>query len=312
MKNHSHSLFIAIIICILSLTSGATAQTDSASRLTVGTLVNVDAGAISPEDLSIDQFPLELSDAEISLGWSFQPHLRADANLVHDQGTATLEQAFATWKSTWMDLSMGQQALPLGICANHLIHDPLLIEDVETIVPSILLAGSLGRLTLQGSVANQEYQPSWEEDSLAGPPSVTFPLAVGAMDVSWGEANQVRLSTLVSHHRRILDLSTTIALGQVSVDLEGLAAEGAWALSDLAGLAAVSWKPLESLESLELATRLDARKTHGESSWTRVVGTGATYRFATLAHTGAEWMHEIGKGDALTLRLGLEGHFQTL
>jgi hypothetical protein len=267
--------------------------------------VNLDAGGIAPKDLSIDQVPMAIADAELSVGFQFKPDLSANATLVNDEGTVVADQAYAKWNSPWLDISAGKQSLPLGLYASHLIHDPLLTEDLETIAPSVLGSKEWGMITGHLAAANPTYRTILTEiDGSETDVSSAFPAILAAIDVKWGEEGVVRLSGSMAHHCRILSVGAQIPMGSFALDLEGMATDGAWAQADLAALAGLAWKPLESLE---LATRFDARKEHTAGVWTKTVAAGATFAFAEIVHTGIEWTHDLDGDGVLTVRAGLEG-----
>lgn len=268
-------------------------------------LVNLDAGGLSPTDLSIDQVPMAIADAEISAGIQFKPDLSANATLIHDEGTVLADQAYATWNSPWLDASAGKQPLPLGLYPSHLIHDPLLIDDLETIAPSILVRKEWGFATGHFAAANlTQRTTTTTDDGIESDISIAYPAIITALDLKWREDGLLRLSSQFAHHRRILSLGAQIPVGFFALDLEGSATDGAWVESDLAALAGLAWKPFESME---LATRFDASKAHSTGSWTKSVAVGGTLSLAEIAYTAVEWMHDLDGDGNLTLRLGLEG-----
>lgn len=277
--------------------------------LTVGTLLNLDVGGVPPADLSTDNLPVDLADAELSIGLKLRPDLSFQTVLVHEDGMATVDQAFATWKSPWLDLAFGKQTLPVGLFPSHLIHDPLVQQDLETIVPSLLASKEQGAFALHLGLASQSREVTEiAEDGSEIPGTATYPDLVAAVDAKWGESGLARLSTRLSHHSRMVSAGATIPAGPLSLDLEGFATDGAWNEADLAALAGLAWK---ATGNLELAARYDARKAHETGEWTNQAGLGATLKFAEIAYTGAEWMQDLGDGGegALTLRVGLAGEF---
>lgn len=297
MKTHSH-IGIAASFLHLLLFGGATglrAQTDSAGRIAAGALLNLDAGGIPPRELSRSQVPLELSDAELSLLLHVRPDLDLQAVFVHEDGVAMVDQAFATWRAPAADIAFGKLVLPLGLYPGRLIHDPLLQQDVETILPAVKVTRELCPIVLHLSAARFSH--------LADTVELVAPGSVAALDWAWCEDGLVRLSTKLAHHARALDFAARIPIGAVHVDLEGLAQEGAWTESDWAALLGLSWKPHEALH---VAVRLDARRAKGEDDLSRAAAAAATLRFAQYAYAAAEWSQDLDGEGALTLRLGLE------
>jgi len=305
----SQTFFRSLLVTLATTTLLQAQEAAFKPGLTVGTLLNLDAGGIPPADLSTDDLPLALSDAELSIGLKLRPDLSFQTVLVHADGMATVDQAFATWKSPWLDLAFGKQTLPLGLFPSHLIHDPLAQQDLETIVPSLVASKEQGAFTGHLGLATQSREVTkFAEDGTELPGTATYPIAVAALDAKWGEEGLARLSTRIAHHSRLVSLGATIPAGPVAFDLEGFATDGAWNDADLAALAGVAWK---ASGNLELAARFDARKAHETGEWAKQAGAGATLKFAEIAYTGAEWMQDLGDGGegALTLRVGLAGEF---
>jgi len=297
------------MLIVLATSTLLHAQEDTASRpgLTLGTLVNLDLGGIPPADLSADDVPVQLSDAEVSIGLRLRPDLSAQTVLVHEDGSAKVDQAFATWSSPWLELSFGKQTLPMGLYPSHLIHDPLLQQDLETIVPSLMASKVSGAFGCHVAIANQSREVTeFVTDSSLRQGTATYPMAVASLDARWGKDGVARLSTRIAHHSRTASLGAQIPLGPLSLDLEGMVTDGAWNDADLAALAGLAWTPVDALE---LAVRCDARKTHDTGRWNRQAAAGATLRFADLAYTGAEWLQDLDGDGAVTLRMGLEGEF---
>lgn len=273
--------------------------------LTIGTLVNLDVGGTAPKHLDMDHLPVQLSDAELSVLLKLRPNLTAQTVLVNDNGTSTVDQAFATWNASFLDLSCGKLALPLGLYNSHLITDPLLIADLETIAPAVLASKTSGALTCHLGLTSLDHEAVDEMDM---PLSHSYPNLVAAVDAKWGEEGLARLSTRLAHHSRIYGLAAQIPAGPLTVDLEGTLGDGAWVGSEWTASAGLAWS---ATEALELATRYDSYKANGADKATTQAGVAATFKFADVAYTGAEWMqglNEDGEG-ALTLRLGLEGEF---
>lgn len=303
MKSQSHFQTILITLATSTLLH---AQGDTTSRpgLTLGTLVNLDLGGIPPADLTVDDVPVQLTDAELSIGLRLRPDLSVQTVLVHEDGSAKVDQAYATWESHWLELSFGKQTLPMGLYPSHLIHDPLLQQDLETIVPSLMASKASGAFGCHVAVAGQSREVTEiVSDSSFRQVATAYPLVVASLDAKWGEEGLARLSTRIAHHSRTASLGAQIPLGPFSLDLEGMATDGAWNDADLAGLA---WTPVDALE---LAVRCDARKAHDTGRWSRQAAAGATLRFADLAYTGAEWLQDLDGDGAVTLRMGLEGEF---
>lgn len=273
--------------------------------ITVGTLVNLDVGGTAPKHLDMDHLPVQLSDAELSVLLKLRPNLTAQTVLVNDDGMATVDQAFANWNASFLDLSFGKLALPLGLYNSHLITDPLLIADLETIAPAVLASKTSGALTCHLGLTSLDHEAVDEMDM---PTSHAYPNLVAALDAKWGEAGLARLSTRLAHHSRIVGLGAQIPAGPLTVDLEGTVGDGAWVGSEWTASAGLAWG---ATEALELATRYDSYKAHGADKATTQAGVAATYKLADVAYTGAEWMQSLDEGGegTLTLRLGLQGEF---
>jgi hypothetical protein len=302
MKTHSYShsqtrLSIALLFAGASLLHAQT-RTDSVPRLSVGALLNLDAGGVPPGDLSVDRVPLELTDAELGIGLHLRPDLDFRTVMVDEDGIATVDKAFATWKSPLADLEFGQAVLPLGLYPGRLIHDPALQQDVETVVPALVATREMGPFALHVSGAQLAYQTDSVETE--------FPALVAAADFKWGGEGIARLSGKLAHHVRTVDAAAQVPLGPLALDLEGVATDGAFAGCDLAGLLGLSWR---LHEALSLAARLDARQEHGSDEWNTWAVAGATAHVAEFAYVGAEWLQDLDGDGELTLRLGLEGGF---
>lgn len=192
-------------------------------------------------------------------------------------------------------MAFGKQTLPLGLFASRLIHDPLLQADLETIAPSILVGREIGLATIKMAFAS-ETRESDSGDAMRSPG------AFGALDFQWSQASKLRLSGKLSRHLRILDFGAEIGIGNVLVDLEGFAADGARALAEWGALAGLTW---DATETFSLSTRFDARKARDLENWNGSIAVGATRRFAQIAYLGAEWLQDLEKDGILTLRLGL-------
>lgn len=293
MKSHSHSKLITALACAGALCTPA--QADSIPRLGISTLLNLDIGGVPPADLSISDFPIELADAEIGATLGLSQDIQAQALLVHQDGLAMLDQAFAQWNAPAASLAFGKQTLPLGLFASRLIHDPLLQADLETIAPSILVGREIGLATIKMAFAS-ETRESDSGDTMRSSG------AFGALDFQWSQASKLRLSGKLSRHLRILDFGAEIGIGNVLVDLEGFAADGARALAEWGALAGLTW---DATETFSLSTRFDARKARDLENWNGSIAVGATRRFAQIAYLGAEWLQDLEKDGILTLRLGL-------
>ncbi len=280
MKSHSLSKPSLAIALACAGALGTPAQTDSIPRLEISTLLNLDIGGTRPADLSISDLPIELADAEIGATMRLRQSMEIRTLLVHQDGLATLDQAFATWTTPMFDLTFGKQTLPLGLFEARLIHDPLLQADLETIAPSILIGKRIGIATVRTALASEPR----ESDSGEGQLSTA---AVGALDLEWPEAASLRLSGKIARHLRILDLGARLQLGDFLIDIEGFAADGSLAGADWATLAGLTWN---ATEALSLSTRFDARKAVGADDWDGSVAVGARHRFAEIAYAGAEWL----------------------
>jgi len=303
----SQTLFRSFLATLATTTILQAQEAAFKPGLTVGTLLNLDAGGIPPSDLSADAVPVALSDAELRLKLQFAPTLSAQTILVHENGTAAVDQAFATWQTPGLQLSFGKQTLPLGLYPSHLIHDPLLQQDLETIVPSVIATKEVGAFSGHLGFAELGREVFVTVEGTSVPEARSWPAAVAALDAKWGTDGQARLSATLGHHSRIASLGARIPAGPLAVDLEGTASDGAWVGSDFAALAGVAWKPVPVLE---LATRFDARKEHQDGEWEKAVGAGATLHFAEIAYTAAEWRQELEEEEGtLTLRLGIEAEF---
>lgn len=216
--------------------------------------------------------------------------------VVHQEGLAAFEEAYATWSPTGIGLAFGKQTLPLGSYPNRLIHDPLLQADLETIAPSLLATKEFGPAKLHLGLASHLVEP----DSTA-PIQTTG--AVGALDWEGPASASLRLSGQILRELRLVDLGLQWRRGPVLVDLEGFLAQGAWARAAWAALAGLGWN---ATESLALATRFDARKATEGSAWEGSVACGASHTFARYAYLGAEWLQPLGGDGILTLRVGWE------
>lgn len=295
-------------LATLTITTLLQAQEAFKPGLTVGTLVNLDVGGIAPSDLDLDNAPVGLSDAELSVLLKLRPNLTAQTVLVKDGGMATVDQAFATWNATFLDLSFGKLTLPLGLYNSHLITDPLLIADLETIAPSVLASKTSGAFTGHLGLTSLDHETIDEMDQ---PVTHSNPHLVAAVDAKWGENGLARLSTRLAHHSRIVGLAAQIPAGPLTLDVEGTLGDGAWVGSEWTASAGLAWG---ATQALELATRYDCYKPHGADESVSQAGVAATLKFAEVAYTGAEWMQGLGDdGEGkLTLRLGLEGEFTIL
>lgn len=296
MKSHSLSKVDLTIAIACAGALGIPAQTDSIPRPEISTLLNLDIGGTRPADLSISDMPIELADAEVgaTLGWSQE--IQAQAILVHQDGLATLDQAFAVWNPSVIGLAFGKQTLPLGSYPSRLIHDPLLQADLETIAPSILASKEFGPAAVHMALASE----SRESDSGEALRSTS---AVGAIDLDWSESASLRLSGKIARHQRILDLGAQARLGEFLVDLEGFVADSAWARARWATLAGLTWN---ATDALGVSSRFDARQAKDQDDWNGSIALGATRRFARIAHVGAEWLQDLDGDGVLTLRVGLE------
>ncbi len=294
MKSHFQPKFLTLI-CLGAL--GTPAQPDSIPpRLEISTLANLDIGGIPPADLSTDDTPIELADAEIGGTLRLRQDMQVQALFVHQDGAAAFDQAFATWKAPAATLAFGKQALPLGLFAGRLIHDPLLQADLETIAPSILVGKEIGFAKMLMALASEP------RDSDSGETKRST-ATVGALDLEWPERANLRLSGKLATRLRILDLGAEWRIGDFLVDLEGFAANGAWARARWAALAGLTWR---CTETFGVSVRFDARRTPSPGDWNRSIAVGATQRFAEIAYLGAEWLQDLEKDGILTLRLGLE------
>lgn len=298
MKTHSHLNKIGSLALALGVAPLLHAQVDTTHRLSVGSLLNLDGGGIPPGDFSADRAPLGLTDAELAIGLRLRPELEARTKLVHEDGVSKVDQACATWKTPGPEIVFGKTELPLGLYPGRLIHDPALQQDVETIASAVVASGAMGPVALHLSGANLAHQDDTVE--------IVFPAVVAAADLSWGEEGMLRVSTKVAQRTRVLDAAARIPIGPVLVDVEGVAADGAWSESDRAALLGLAWRPLDTVL---LAARLDARRAKGADDWDKSIAAGATLRLAEFAYAGAEWLQDLDGDGVLTLRLGLEGGF---
>lgn len=301
----SQTLFHTFLATLAATTLLQAQEAAFKPGLTVGTLINLDVGGTAPGDLDMDNVPVHLSDAELSVLLKLRPDLTAQTVLVNDGGTATVDQAFATWNASFLDLSFGKLVLPVGLYNSHLLTDPLLIADLETIAPSVLASKSSGALTCHLGLTSLDHEAVDEMDQ---PLTHSYPNLVAAVDAKWGENGLARLSTRLAHHSRLFGLAAQIPAGPVILDVEGTLGDGAWVGSDWTASAGVAWNVTESLE---LAARHDSYQAKGADETTAQAGVAATFRFAEVAYAGAEWMQGLGDDGegALTLRLGLEGEF---
>lgn len=296
MKSHSLSKVDLAIAIACTGALGVPAQTDSIPRLEISTLLNLDIGGARPADLSISDMPIELADAEIGATLGLSQEIQAQAILVHQDGLATLDQAFAAWSAPSIGLAFGKQTLPLGSYPARLIHDPLLQADLETIAPSILATKEFGPATIHLALASE----SRESDSGETLRSTS---AVGAFDFDWSESASLRLSGKIARQQRILDLGVQARLGDFLVDLEGFVADGAWAGARWATLAGLTWN---ATDAFSVSSRFDARQAKDLEDWNGSIAVGATRRFAQIAYVGAEWLQDLDGDGILTLRVGLE------
>lgn len=296
MKSHSLSKVDLAIAIACAGALGVPAQTDSIPRLEISTLLNLDIGGTRPADLSISDMPIELADAEVgaTLGWSQE--IQAQAILVHQDGLATLDQAFAVWNPSVIGLAFGKQTLPLGSYPSRLIHDPLLQADLETIAPSILASKEFAPAVVHLALASE----SRESDSGEALRSTS---AVGAIDLDWRESASLRLSGKIARHQRILALGAQARLGDFLVDLEGFAADGAWTCARWGALAGLTWN---ATDAFAVSSRFDARQAKDLEDWNGSIALGAIRRFARIAYVGAEWLQDLDSDGILTLRVGLE------
>lgn len=258
--------------------------------------MNLDIGGARPADLSISDMPIELADAEIGATLGLSQEIQAQAILVHQDGLATLDQAFAAWSAPSIGLAFGKQTLPLGSYPARLIHDPLLQADLETIAPSILATKEFGPAMVHLALASE----SRESDSGETLRSTS---AVGAFDFDWSESASLRLSGKIARQQRILDLGVQARLGDFLVDLEGFVADGAWAGARWATLAGLTWN---ATDAFSVSSRFDARQAKDLEDWNGSIAVGATRRFAQIAYVGAEWLQDLDGDGILTLRVGLE------
>lgn len=216
--------------------------------------------------------------------------------LVHQDGLATLDQAFAVWKPSAIGLAFGKQTLPLGSYPARLIHDPSLQADLETIAPSLLASRRFEAATVHLALASE----SRESDSGEALRSTS---ATGAFDLGWSESASLRLSGKIARHQRILDLGAQVGLGDFLVDLEGFVADGAWVRARWATLVGLTWN---ATDAFSLSSRFDARQAKDLDDWSGSIALGAVHRFAQIAYAGVEWLQDLDGDGILTLRVGLE------
>lgn len=258
--------------------------------------MNLDIGGTRPADLSISDMPIELADTEIGVALRSSPEIQAQAILVHQDGLATLDQAFAVWSPSVIDLAFGKQTLPLGSYPSRLIHDPLLQADLETIAPSILASKEFAPAVVHLALASE----SRESDSGEALRSTS---AVGAIDLDWRKSASLRLSGKIARHQRILALGAQARLGDFLIDLEGFAADGAWTCARWGALAGLTWN---ATDAFAVSSRFDARQAKDLEDWNGSIALGAARRFARITYVGAEWLQDLDGDGILTLRVGLE------
>lgn len=204
------------------------------------------------------------------------------------------------WKSDEKELGFGRLAFAHGLYQARMISDPLLQQDVETILDGANGNISHGPLTFWVGIASQVHPT----DSVS---TTRFPAIIPAVDCRWSEEGVARVSGQISHHRRDIDLAATIPVGPIALDIEGLLADGAWAPSEAAALAGVTCKPLDALD---VPGRFDTRKPKG-SGWERFATFGANWRFAELARAGVEWAQDLDGVGVLTFRLELQAGWES-
>jgi len=266
--------------------------------------MNLDIGGGPVAGIDIDSLPIEVADAEIGLDWIASSSVGVHTLFVRQGEALAVEEAWGEWSPAPATLVFGRYTLPHGLYPGRLIHDPLLQQDVESILPGLGVRHDFGAFAASMHLSSRRVEPpppdTIEPDSPLPSPRQE-PVLTPSLQLSFLDEGLVRLSSQLAHHRREMDLASTIPLGTVSLDGEILLADGAEAPADLAFLAGGTW---EFLTDLSAAARLDAR--HSGDVWTRAVATGLIWSFAPGGHCALEWLQDLDGDGFLTFRLGAE------
>lgn len=273
---------------------------EGSSTLEASALVNLDVGGIAPLDLSQDSLPMGLGDAEFGLAWKRPSGVSANAVLAGDGGNILLDQAWGAIEKDAGKLEFGLFTLPHGINEGRLVHDPLLQEHLETILPGLAATAKLGPVSPAIAVSSREREIE-SEDPESEPSLRQEAVATAALDWAFGDDGLVRASTMLSTDRRDAALAATAPLGMLRLDAEvavGAGSARAYDAGFLAGAAA------DLTESVQIATRLDGLLVDDE--WTKAVAAGISWSPVEGGLVAAEWLQDLDGDGVLTLRLGME------
>lgn len=294
MKNTSTT---TAILCAISVAGFAQ---DDRGSFGISGLVNLDLGGLPPGDISTDSLPAGLGDAELGLEWRASNELSAKAVLLGDQGTVQLDQAWGTIEKDHARFDFGLYTLPHGIHEGRLINDPLLQEQVESILPGVGTTAKLGAFSPSLALSSRErtIEPTEEGEEPGTRPEA---VATAALDWAFGEDGLVRASTQLSSERRDAALAATLPFGPLTLDAEVAAGSGSERAYDAGFLAGAAY---DVTETVQIAVRGDGLVVDDE--WTKVVASGISWRPVEGSTLAAEWLQDLDGDGILTLRLGVE------
>lgn len=262
--------------------------------------MDLDMGYAASEPEGARTLATHLADAELGLSLHPVPELSTQLVVVQESGVVNTDQAWACWSRGTVGAIFGLAPLDHGIYATHLIGDPWLQEEAETILPAVGIALSHGIFRAAIAAAARDHV----DDS--GVLS-TKPLAFPTIELAWGDEGLLRLSGKVGDWERDLDLALRFPVGSWTLDLEGIVLDGQERTADAAYLAGIAWRVVAPLE---LAVRADGRRAL-EGSWSSRICTGATASFAEIAMAGVEWSQEPGEPGQATARLGVLANWRS-
>lgn len=284
----------------LALPLTALGQTTGANSIAVDLLMDLDLGYAKADQESPRAFSTSLSAAEIDLAVQPTPHWATHIAVANESGTMRADQAWAAWDDDALGASFGLMPLDHGLFAAHLVVDPWLQREAETILPALAIRGTVGLIRGAMAVASR----TTEVDSGG---SVSEVQAFPTLDLAWSEEGLVRLSGRIGEHSRDIDLALRIPVGNAAIDLEGILLDGPDLEVDAAYLTGVAWRVHPPLE---FAVRFDGRRDI-DGVWDHRFHIGATAIVAEIARAGIEWMQEPGEGGEPIARVGIQTHWQS-
>lgn len=273
----------ASVLFLMGLSCHALGQTPGLEATSV---LHLDGTHQPSPSAGFDDFPITLTDAELGLSWRTPERLAVHGLLVHAEGNVEIQEAFCAWTPGNSTFQFGRYTLPHGVYADRLIHDPLLQQDVESILPGAGIQQEFGpfRTALHlSSRRTLRETPSLEEGVPATSVEHHQAVVTPMLEVGFLDEGLVRLSSQWSRHLQGLDFAATVPVGPTLLDGEILVADGAEAPADLAFLAGLSWA---CSHTATISSRMDGRLA--DDRWQKAVAAGGSWSFVPGAALGLE------------------------